>query len=77
MDIYCFAKFPEMSVYTLCLLLLLVASAIVGGQETNPNEYPWNIILYRNGSFYCTGTIISPWSVLTAADCVQPDPQQR
>ena len=54
------------------MYLLSVVSAIVGGQETTPNEYPWNIFLKRNGSYYCTGIIMSPSRVLTAAHCLRP-----
>ena len=56
----------------MCMYLLSVVSAIVGGQETTPNEYPWNIFLKRNGSYYCTGIIMSPSRVLTAAHCLRP-----
>ena len=53
------------------LLLLLVVSAIISGQLTDPKEYPWNIQLVRNGWIICTGVIINPLTVLTLVQCVQ------
>lgn len=43
---------------------------IIGGYETQPNEYPWIVGLYRNGKLYCGGALISSKHVLTAAHCV-------
>jgi len=41
---------------------------IVGGVETKSGEIPWRVFVV--GSFFCTGTIISPNWVLTAAHCL-------
>ena len=48
---------------------------IAGGNETGPNEYPWNIFvcLLRIGSScwsWCGGSLLSNQHVLTAAHCV-------
>jgi len=44
---------------------------IVGGQETEEHEYPWQVgLVSRNGrSPWCGGTLISSTHVLTAAHC--------
>ncbi|XP_053964295.1 trypsin-1-like [Anastrepha ludens] len=44
---------------------------IVGGMETEVNEYPWMAMLMRRGDFYCGGSLINDQYVLTAAHCVR------
>lgn len=43
---------------------------IVGGQETEINQYPWMAMLMYSGKFYCGGALISDVYVLSAAHCV-------
>eukprot|EP00095_Tigriopus_kingsejongensis_P001278 maker-scaffold359_size197282-snap-gene-0.24 protein:Tk01278 transcript:maker-scaffold359_size197282-snap-gene-0.24-mRNA-1 annotation:"af357226_1cub-serine protease" len=45
---------------------------IVGGQATEVNEYPWQVMLNstRNNRFFCGGSLISEDWVLTAAHCL-------
>ena len=47
------------------------ASRIVGGQETEIHEYPWQVgIEWSHGShIFCGGSIISTEWILTAAHC--------
>jgi len=47
------------------------SNRIVGGVETEANEYPWQVALVSStGSFpFCGGTLISNTHVLTAAHC--------
>lgn len=47
------------------------AREIFGGTETIPHEFPWNVVLYRNGRFSCGGSLISKQHVLTAAHCAE------
>ena len=53
------------------------AAPIVGGQDADVNEYPWQIRLEYDGDFYCGGSIINNKTVLTAAHCVIDDPKQK
>ncbi len=48
---------------------------IVGGQEADPGEWPWQVALVNKGADlyqnqFCGGTIISADWVVTAAHCV-------
>ncbi|KAM5173189.1 ovochymase-1 [Mantella aurantiaca] len=48
---------------------------IVRGEEACPNCWPWNVELKFQGNFVCSGTILTPNWVLTAAHCLlSPDP---
>jgi len=44
------------------------ASAIVGGNDASPGEYP-SVAEITFGAFGCTGTLISPDTVLSAGHC--------
>ncbi|XP_003693467.2 trypsin-1-like, partial [Apis florea] len=47
-----------------------VQRRIVGGVETQVNQYPWMVLLMYRGRFYCGGSVISSFYVVTAAHCV-------
>ncbi|CAH1405196.1 unnamed protein product [Nezara viridula] len=47
------------------------ATRIVGGQETDMNEFPWMVRLSYFNRFYCGGMLINDRYVLTAAHCVR------
>ncbi|XP_020278718.1 trypsin 3A1-like [Pseudomyrmex gracilis] len=45
-------------------------SRIVGGNVTSVHEYPWLVSMYKRGTFYCAGSVITRKHVLTAAHCL-------
>ncbi|PVD32448.1 hypothetical protein C0Q70_07884 [Pomacea canaliculata] len=49
---------------------LYPAPKIVGGQQVHRGQYPWVVMLLRDGRFYCGGTIWDYDHILTAAHCV-------
>ena len=44
------------------------ASAVVGGHDASPGEYP-AVAKITYGAFQCSGTLIDPSTVLTAGHC--------
>ncbi|XP_055912627.1 serine protease SP24D-like [Eupeodes corollae] len=46
------------------------ASRVVGGKDAEIGQFPYQVVLYKDGSFTCGGSIISSRYVLTAAHCV-------
>jgi len=52
------------------------ADAIVGGfevdQPTFESTWPFAVALFDHGSFYCTGSLVSPRVVVTAATASPP-----
>jgi secreted trypsin-like serine protease len=55
-----------------CALALGVAApahAIVGGQDASPGEYPYVAHITIDRAYSCTGTLVTPTHVVTAAHC--------
>jgi len=50
-------------------------SRILGGIETEVNEYPWMVMMLRNGQGFCGGSLISSGWVLSAAHCFRSIPR--
>jgi trypsin len=45
------------------------AQAVVGGNDADPGEYPYIAHIVIDRSFQCTGTLVTPLYVVTAAHC--------
>jgi len=43
---------------------------IVGGQNADPNEWPWIAVMFNGGRQFCGGSLIDNIHVLSAAHCV-------
>lgn len=43
---------------------------IVGGQNAEPNEWPWIAVLFNAGRQFCGGSLIDDSHILTAAHCI-------
>jgi secreted trypsin-like serine protease len=50
------------------------AGAVVGGMETPVGAFPWIVQTETDDEVSCTGSLITPSVVLTAAHCVVDDP---
>merc|ERR1712038_1798173 len=44
-------------------------SRIVGGHEAGENQWPWQVALFIDDSWFCGGSLISDEYVMTAAHC--------
>jgi hypothetical protein len=45
-------------------------SRIVGGQQAQPGEWPWQVALLRGTFQFCGGSLVSNQYVITAAHCI-------
>ncbi|XP_055891497.1 trypsin-like [Biomphalaria glabrata] len=54
---------------------VLPDSKIYGGFEAEPGEFPWVVMLLRDGVFFCAGTIVDSTHVMTAAHCFKYFPE--
>ena len=44
---------------------------IVGGQDAQPGEWPWQVALLREAFPFCGGSLVSNQYIITAAHCVK------
>lgn len=65
--------FPPLSLLE-CGTKAYKTSRIVGGQEAQVGEFPWQVSLHiKNIAHVCGGSIINERWIVTAAHCVQDD----
>ncbi|GAU92925.1 hypothetical protein RvY_04939-2 [Ramazzottius varieornatus] len=48
-----------------------VTQRILRGEAASPQGTPWNVAIYKNGEFICSGTLISESWIITAAHCME------
>nr|XP_046245751.1 ST14 transmembrane serine protease matriptase a [Scatophagus argus] len=61
-----------------CGRSMFKTSRIVGGQDAEEGEFPWQVSLHvKNYGHVCGASIISPRWLVTAAHCVQDDGRTR
>ncbi|XP_072447419.1 serine protease 52-like [Chiloscyllium punctatum] len=46
-------------------------SQIIGGSDTKPGDWPWQVSLRKYSMHICGGSILNMWWVLTAAHCLK------
>jgi len=49
--------------------LASVANKIVNGTVAIPGDWAWNVALYNNGRFFCGGSLINDYYVISAGHC--------
>uniref|UniRef100_A0A7E4W8P9 Peptidase S1 domain-containing protein n=1 Tax=Panagrellus redivivus TaxID=6233 RepID=A0A7E4W8P9_PANRE len=47
----------------------LIEERIMGGEDANPAEFPNAVAIFSNNDYICSGSLIAPGFVLTAAHC--------
>merc|ERR1712048_54839 len=73
----CVTKVWEPATDGRCGQNFIIGGRVIGGIDTKPGEMPWQVGLWKvgtdgwNDEFYCGGTVINEWFVLTAAHCIE------
>lgn len=44
-------------------------SRIIGGQEAEVGEFPWQVSIQEKRHHFCGGSILSEWWIITVAHC--------
>ena len=50
---------------------------VVGGQQAQPGEWPWQVMLTRGSFPFCGGSLVHNQYVITAAHCVKSSDWSR
>ncbi|XP_065346858.1 brachyurin-like isoform X2 [Cloeon dipterum] len=50
----------------------LPTAKIINGTIANDTQFPWHVSVFVNGTFTCSGSLISPRWILTAGHCIGP-----
>jgi hypothetical protein len=75
---FCSMKYPTPLVAATTLLVAMPAQAIVGGGAPSTDGVARSIItIVGSRGNFCTGSLVAPKIVLTAAHCVQPGAEYR
>lgn len=77
----CFSKWNIWNATYFLVLLTALASCqpspsssklnIIGGRKAGPGEFPFVVAVLRNGIPFCSGTVIAPRFILSAAHCFE------
>jgi secreted trypsin-like serine protease len=44
--------------------------SVIGGTPADPAQFPYSVAIFRKGHMHCSGAVIGPTKVLTAAHCL-------
>ena len=58
------------SIIDTCGVPKVATSRVIGGTDAKPGQWPWNVAIWRKGTFVCGGVLINSEFVLTSAACV-------
>jgi chymotrypsin-like protease len=53
------------------MLVKNIDGQIIGGEEAEIGQFPWQVLLRKDSEMQCGGSLISDRWVLTAAHCVE------
>eukprot|EP00794_Sanderia_malayensis_P015693 gene15693-17276_t len=57
-----------------CGISYAAQSRIVGGEDATPGKWPWQVAIYKDGTFICGGSLINAQWIVSATHCFEDDP---